>query len=74
MLICESSVKSLKTKYAKALPAREESLEVFQELDKSLDQKTRKEWEQQEGMAMKFQGDYLKIYNVRSEMGECFMK
>jgi hypothetical protein len=67
-------VKSLKSKYAKALPARQESLEVFQELDKSVDKKTRKEWERQEGMAMKFRGDYLKVYNVKSEMGECFIQ
>jgi hypothetical protein len=72
MLMCASTVNSLKRKYARALPAQQESLEVFEELDKSLNTKSRKEWEMQEAMAMEYRGDYLNVYNVKSEKGELF--
>jgi hypothetical protein len=70
MLIPDSSVKSLKWKYAKALLAMRQSLDVFQELNQSVDTNTCKKWEAQEDIAMKFQGDYLSVYNVKSEKGE----
>jgi hypothetical protein len=47
------------------------SVEVFKELDTSVHPKTRKDWQKQEDMAMKFRGDYLSVYNVKSEKGEC---
>jgi hypothetical protein len=70
MLTCDCIVKSLKSRYKKAIPAMEESLEVFQELDKSVDPKTRKEWEEQERMAIEFRGEFLNIYNVNSKQSE----
>ena len=70
MLISEFIVKSLKRKFAKALPAMKQSIEVFQELDQSLELKTRKKWQAQEDMAMEFRGDCLSVYNVKSEKGD----
>jgi len=61
---------SLKRKSAKALQAMKTSLEVFKELDKCVHAKLREEWQQQEDLAMQFRGDYLSIYNVKSESGE----
>jgi hypothetical protein len=68
--IHESIVNSLKRKYAKALPAMQQSVDVFQELDNSLDNKTRKVWQAQENKAMQHRGHYLSVYNVKSEKGE----
>jgi hypothetical protein len=70
MLISQIIVKSLKHKVAKALPAMQESLAVFQELDQSIDSRTRKKWQAQEDMAMEFRGDCLSVYNVKSEQGD----
>jgi hypothetical protein len=70
MVISQFIVKSLKRKVAKALPAMQESLEVFQELDQSIDPQTRKKWQAQEDMAMEFRGDYLSVYNVKLEKGD----
>jgi hypothetical protein len=71
MFMSHLTVNSLKRKYAKALLAQQQSLDVFQELDKSIDPASHKEWEAQEAMAMEYRGDYLKIYDVKSEKGEC---
>jgi choline dehydrogenase-like flavoprotein len=68
--IYESIVNSLKRKIAKALPAMQQSVDMFQELDKSLDSKTRKVWQAQEDKAMKNRAHYLSVYNVKSEKGE----
>lgn len=65
-----SVVNSLTRKHAKALPARQKSLDVFNELDESVDPKLRKVWEEQECMAMEFRGDYLDVYNVNKEKRE----
>jgi hypothetical protein len=63
-------VNSLKRKYVKALPAMQESLDIFNELDQSVDPNIRKEWEGQERLAMKFRGDYLNVYNVKNDKGK----
>jgi hypothetical protein len=70
MIISEFIVKSLKRKFVKALPAMQQSVEVFQELDQSLDSKTRNKWQAQENLAMQFRGDYLSVYNVKVERGD----
>lgn len=70
MVISQLIVKSLKRKIAKALPAMQESLEAFQELDQSIDPQTRKKWQAQEDMALEFRGDYLNVYNVKSDNGD----
>jgi hypothetical protein len=70
MLICEFIVPSIKRQYIKALPALQKSLDVFQELNTSIDSKTRKDWEEQEEKAANFRGDCLGVYNVKSEKGE----
>jgi hypothetical protein len=48
----------------------EESLDIFKELDQSVDPNIRKEWEGQERLAMKFWGNYLNVYNVNKEKGQ----
>jgi hypothetical protein len=67
-------VKSLKRKHAKALPAMQQSLDVFTELDQSVDPNLRKVWEEQECRAMEFRGNFLDIYSVNKEKCEvlCF--
>ena len=70
MFMSHFAANSLKRKYAKALLAQQQSSDVFQELDQSIDPALRKKWEAQEAMAMEYRGDYLKIYDVKSEMGE----
>lgn len=70
MLISCCLVNSLKRKYVKALPAMQESLDIFNELDQSVDAKIRKDWEEQEQLAMKFRGEYLDVYHVNKEMGK----
>jgi hypothetical protein len=62
-------VNSLKRKYVKALPAMQESLDIFNELDQSVDPKIRKEWVKQEQLAMKHRGKYLNVYNVNETKG-----
>jgi hypothetical protein len=69
MMISEFIVKSLKRDFMKALPAMQQSVEVFKELDQSIDSKTRKKWQAQEDLAMEFRGDCLNVYNVKSETG-----
>lgn len=65
-------MKSLKSKFGKSLPARQRSVDVFKELDESLDSTTRQKWQAQEDKAMKYRGDYLSIYDVRSDKGDLF--
>ena len=67
-------VKSLTRKYAKALPAMQQSLDVFTELDQSVDPNLRKVWEEQEDQAMEFRGNYLDIHSVNKDKCEvlCF--
>jgi hypothetical protein len=48
----------------------QKSVEVFEELDQSLDSKTRNMWQAQEDLAIKFRGDYLSVYNVKFEKGD----
>jgi hypothetical protein len=68
------AVKSLTRKYTKALPAMQQSLDVFTELDQSVDPNLRNVWEEQEHKAMEFQGKFLDIYSVNKEKCEvlCF--
>jgi hypothetical protein len=63
-------VNSLIRKHAKALPAMQQSVDIFHELDQSLDPKLRQGWEEQERKAMEFRGAFLDIYNVNKETGE----
>jgi hypothetical protein len=63
-------VNSLKRKYVKALPAMQESLDIFNELDQSIDAEIRKEWEEQERLAMKFRGEHMDVYNVNKKKGK----
>jgi hypothetical protein len=63
-------VDSLKRKFVKAIPALQESLDIFNELDQSINTETRKEWEEQEQLAMKFRGEHLNVYNVKKEKGK----
>jgi hypothetical protein len=70
MFISCCLVNSLKWKYVKALPAMQESLDIFNELDRSVDPEIRKAWEEQERLAMKFRGEYLDVYNVKKEKGK----
>jgi hypothetical protein len=63
-------VGSLKRKVARALPAMQKSVAVFQELDEAIDSKTRKKWQAQEDKAMEYWGEYLSIYDVKSEKGD----
>ena len=68
--MCWYAVNSLIRKHAKALPAMQESVDIFDELDQSLDPNLRKRWEDQERKAMEFRGTYLNIYNVNKETCE----
>ena len=63
-------VNSLKRNYLKALPAKRESLDIFKELDQSVDPELRKDWEEQERLAMTLRGDHLDVYNVNKEKGK----
>ena len=67
-------MKSLTRKHAKAHPAMQQSLDVFTELDQSVDPNLRKVWEEQEHQAMEFRGNYLDIYSVNKDKCEvlCF--
>ena len=67
---CAVQVNSLKQNFVKALAAIEESLDIFNELDESIDPNIRKDWEEQERLAMKFRGEYLNVYNVNKEKGK----
>ena len=64
-----TKVAHLKKKYQKALPAKDESLQVFHELDVGLEPQTREAWVTQEKMAMKFRGDHLKVYGISVDSG-----
>ena len=70
LVISQFIVKSLLRKLAKALLAMQESINVFQELDQSIDSQTREKWQAQEDMAMEFWDHYLSVYNVKSEKGD----
>jgi hypothetical protein len=63
-------VNSLKRKYVKALPAMQESLDIFNELDQSVDPEIRKIWEEQERLAVTLRGEHLDVYNVNKEKGK----
>lgn len=70
MFISCCVVNSLKRKHVKALPAMQESLDIFNAIDQSVDPELRKEWEQQERLAMTLRGDYLDVYNVNKKKGK----
>ena len=63
-------VMSLTRKHAKAIPAMQQSLDVFSELDQSVDPNLREIWEEQELRAMEFRGNFLDIYSVNKEKCE----
>jgi len=70
VLMLASAVKSIIRKNAKAVQAWQKSLDVFNELDESVDPKLREIWEDQERMAMEFRGEYLDVYNINKQKGE----
>jgi hypothetical protein len=65
-----SLVRSLKKKYNKAVEEEKNSCLVWEELDLSLDDNSRKQWMEQERLAMKHRGHHLSIYNVDLPAGK----
>jgi hypothetical protein len=52
---------------------REDSQVAFEELDASVDKHLSQDWVEEERKAMQFRGDYLRIYEVQTNKGLCFI-
>lgn len=65
--------KSLRKKWRKAKAAADEMSSSFEALDAILDDSCRKEWEDAEFKARKERGQYLRIYDVKTEKGQPFL-
>jgi hypothetical protein len=58
------TVKSTANKHSKACREQKASLEVFKQLDASIDPARRSSWTKQEQLAMTHRGKHLSIYQV----------
>jgi hypothetical protein len=62
--------KSLLKKFKTAEKEKKTMKTAFEDLDVTIDVKSRTKWEKQERMARDFRGNYLKIYEVRMDKGK----
>lgn len=65
------SARSLVSKYKSAVKGRANSKVAFDELDASVNDEQSEEWREEERMAMESRGEYLRIYEVRTNKGRC---
>jgi hypothetical protein len=64
------SARSLLSKYKAAVKGRDSSKVAFEELNASVDEAQLQKWREEESMAMESRGEYLRIYDVRTEKGK----
>ena len=62
-------VKTLNRKYENAIEGTKESSSAFQKLTKALGPDTVEPWEEEANQAMIHRGEYLKIYNFKTDKG-----
>jgi hypothetical protein len=63
-------VKSLKSKYKKAIEGQKKTRRAFEDLDASVDEVSSQQWREEERKAMEFRGEYLRVYEVQMDKGE----
>jgi hypothetical protein len=61
----------LLSKYKSAVKGRASSKVAFDELDASVDDEQSQQWREEEWVAMESRGEYLRIYEVRTNKGRC---